>query len=164
MATKIINSLINKIKSTGSLHKKKLIVIAVFAIAFIIAKKRLKTNHIINTVMFFFKISSKVMDLFPAPIFTSYRSVLPFTYQPQQSMPELIKAMNISEILPKIKVFVNQFRKMFMELLKNSNFVSCLEWFPTLSCTMQQVYTSSLRINIIVISKLLERLRCLKKP
>ena len=83
MATTILYKLLNTLKNTASLHKKKLIAIAILTITFVIAKKKLKTHHIVNSVMFMFKISSKLMELLPTPIFTSYRTILPFTYQPQ---------------------------------------------------------------------------------
>lgn len=111
MITTFLNQLLNRLKGTASLYRKKLIAIAVLAIAFVVAKKKLKTHHIVNTVMFFFKISSKLVELLPAPIFTSYRNVLPFNYQPQEPMPELITAMNIAEILQKIKVDMDKCRK-----------------------------------------------------
>ena len=61
MIPAFLNRLLNSLRGTASLHRKKLIAIAVLAIAFVVAKKKLKTHHIVNTVMFFMKVSSKLV-------------------------------------------------------------------------------------------------------
>lgn len=104
MLQALLRRLLQLVKDTASAHRKKLAVFAVLVIGFTIAKKRLRTHHVISAVMFFVKLSSKVVSMLPTPVFASYRSILAFTYQEQEGMPELIKAMNISEIIPKIKV------------------------------------------------------------
>lgn len=154
MATTVLNRLLNNLKNTANPHKRKITAVAILAIVFALAWKKLKTHHVINGVMFFFRMSSRLVAILPTPIFASYRQVLPFSYQKQESMPNLIKAMNTSEIIAKIKVVLHLFRKTSPEQLKNSCYAPCQElysiwWFimPSPSSSLSKISTMLILIR-----------------
>ena len=101
----LLSKLLVSLRTTASTHKKKIIAVAILLIGFAIARKKLKGSHIISAIMFFARLSSQVMSLLPTPVFAGYRTILPFSYQPQNSLAELEKVMDISLIKENMKVF-----------------------------------------------------------
>ena len=96
----ILNSLLQILKQTTSRHKKKIIAFAILAITIALAKKKLRVHHLVNVVMFFFKISSKIISFLPLPSFAAYRTVLPFSFTTVEFSKENMSAvMNIAEVL-----------------------------------------------------------------
>lgn len=49
-------------------HKKKIIFVVILTLGYQIAKRKIKTEHLISFVMFFVKFSSKVVEMLPLPV------------------------------------------------------------------------------------------------
>lgn len=80
--TTLLEKLLLLMKRITSTHKKKLITAAILFLGLSVAKKKLKTHHIISTVMFFIKFWSNVLNMLPMPKFREYRENLStFKYQ-----------------------------------------------------------------------------------
>lgn len=71
LLSKLSSALIN----TASNHKKKLIFIAILFLGYQIARRKLAAKHLISVAMFFFKMWSKIMEIFPLPQFANYRLI-----------------------------------------------------------------------------------------
>ena len=69
----LLNKLLLALKNTASTHKKKLIATSILCIGYSLARKYLKTHHIIKVAMFFIMFWKKVIQILPLPEFRDYR-------------------------------------------------------------------------------------------